>query len=320
MKHQTILLLLVNVISSVQILSAQFFADEYNHQLTTSVGDYLYGSMIVPSGDSSSTVILFIGDGGSIDRDGNTRTYRNNCLQKLAVALARENIATLRYDKRGVASSRSTASSSSANFDDYVRDASDWIALLKRDGRFKHVLVLGHGQGGLVAMAAISKNTKVDGLILVNCDSRTYGESIKERFSNQSFQVRDIVYSIVDSLNMGYDVEFVPVFLSSTLSLDKQSFARSIMRYDPQDLFRAIRIPSLVVGGDSDIEISCENSMRLSKVNKRSQFVIIAGMNHVLKKCYTIDRDFQRLTYANPALPVDRFLVDYIVNFSHSIR
>jgi len=304
------------VIASLSASFGQMFPEEDSHVLHTSVDDYLYGSMVIPQGDSASTVVLIISDGGVIDRDGNTKTFRNNSLQKLAYTLAAFNIASLRYDKRGVAASRISSSSAPIIFDDYVRDAGEWINLLRRDGRFRHIVVLGHGQGGLIAMAALSKSgNKADGLILINCDSHSYDDALKERYSKQSFLVRDVVYSIVDSLKMGYDVEFVPVFLSSTLAPARQNFVRSLMSYDPLELLHSMKMPSLIIGGETDIEVPAENAVRLSGANKRSKYVVIPGMNHVMKDCYTMDRDFQSLIYANPAKPINRSLVEYVVTF-----
>lgn len=321
MKKHVISFFVTVLLLTVVNVSGQMYPEEVNHVLQTSVDDYLYGSMVIPPGDSASTVVLLISDGGVIDRDGNTRTYRNNCLQKLAYTLAAFNIASLRYDKRGVAASRISSSSSPILFDDYVRDAGEWINLLRRDGRFRHIVVLGHGQGGLIAMAALSKpGTKADGLILVNCDSHSYDDVIKDRYSKQSFLVKDVVYSIVDSLKNGYDVDFVPVFLSSTLAPARQNFVRSLMSYDPLELLHSMKMPSLIIGGETDIEVSSENAVRLSGANKRSKYVVVSGMNHVMKDCYTMDRDFQVLTYANPAKPLNRSLVEILVSFTNSIN
>ncbi|MEG2479558.1 MAG: alpha/beta hydrolase, partial [Mucinivorans sp.] len=76
--------------------------------LNTPSGD-IYGSLFVPAGDSSTTVAIIIAGSGPTDRDGNQIMMRNNSLLMLSQALACKNIATVRYDKRGIASSRDAA-------------------------------------------------------------------------------------------------------------------------------------------------------------------------------------------------------------------
>jgi hypothetical protein len=49
-------------------------------------------------------------------------------------------IASVRFDKRGIAASKSAMlSENDIRFENYVNDASEWIALLKKDIRFSQV-------------------------------------------------------------------------------------------------------------------------------------------------------------------------------------
>ncbi len=50
------------------------------------------------------------------------------------IALAANKIASLRYDKRGIAESQLAGKKEeNLRFDDYVKDAQEWVALLKKD-------------------------------------------------------------------------------------------------------------------------------------------------------------------------------------------
>ena len=66
----------------------------------------IYGTLEIPKGDDLVPVALIISGSGPTDRDGNNiLAGKNNSLKFLAEGLALKGIATVRYDKRGVAES-----------------------------------------------------------------------------------------------------------------------------------------------------------------------------------------------------------------------
>ena len=76
-------------------------------------GGRLHGSLNVPLGASTPVpTVLLIAGSGPTDRDGNSALMpgRNDSLKWLAQALEDAGIATLRYDKRGVAASQAAGS------------------------------------------------------------------------------------------------------------------------------------------------------------------------------------------------------------------
>lgn len=73
--------------------------------LDTGTGE-LFGSLLLPKSDTPVPVVLIISGSGPTDRDGNNpEGGRNDSLKRLAWVLAKHNIASVRYDKRGVAAS-----------------------------------------------------------------------------------------------------------------------------------------------------------------------------------------------------------------------
>ena len=67
-------------------------------------------------------------------------------------------IATVRYDKRGVAASRAAGrDESDLRFDAYVADVVAWIGKLRADPRFSRVMLVGHSEGSLVGMLAAAR-------------------------------------------------------------------------------------------------------------------------------------------------------------------
>lgn len=66
----------------------------------------LKGTLLIPEHKAKLPVVLIIAGSGPTDRDGNSPRLKSDYLKLLAENLAANGIASLRYDKRGVAKSK----------------------------------------------------------------------------------------------------------------------------------------------------------------------------------------------------------------------
>ena len=75
-------------------------------ELTTPAGA-IAGTLVMPAGAGRVPVALIIAGSGPTDRDGNSALLpgKHDAYRLLAEALAAQGIASVRYDKRGVAAS-----------------------------------------------------------------------------------------------------------------------------------------------------------------------------------------------------------------------
>ena len=71
--------------------------------LSTATGD-IKGRLLLPANATTCPVVLLIAGSGPTDMDGNNPMMKNNSLKFLAEGLAQKGIASLRFDKRGIAS------------------------------------------------------------------------------------------------------------------------------------------------------------------------------------------------------------------------
>lgn len=123
--------------------------------------DQLFGTLTTPDLKTKYPVALIISGSGPTDRNGNNPMMKNNSLKMLAEALAKNGIASLRYDKRGIGESKAAAANEQTLvFENYTEDAKSWINLLKQDKRFSEVIVIGHSEGSLIGMIAGAKANK----------------------------------------------------------------------------------------------------------------------------------------------------------------
>ncbi len=114
--------------------------------------------MTVPENRSKVPVVLIVPGSGNTDKDCNSpkNGIRTDSYKLLAESLAKNGIATLRYDKRGVGKSY-LAKSEDLKFEDYIEDILAWKVYLKNSGYFSKIVILGHGEGSLMGMIASEK-------------------------------------------------------------------------------------------------------------------------------------------------------------------
>ena len=113
----------------------------------------VYGTLMAPKQDTKQVVVLLICGSGATDRDGNNPQMQGNSIRYLAEDLCAKGIASLRYDKRGVARSvESAMPEQDIRLSTYVDDAKGWIEALSKD--YDRVVVVGHSEGAKIGMMA----------------------------------------------------------------------------------------------------------------------------------------------------------------------
>ena len=279
--------------------------------LETKTGQ-IFGTLTTPKKFSKIPIALIIAGSGPTDRDGNGPMLKSNAYKKLAYGLAENNIASIRYDKRGVAESKAALKNESdIRFDDYVNDAKEWIQLLKKDKRFSKIIVIGHSEGSLIGMLASSN---ADKFISIAGAGQTIDKTLKEQLSAQPKEFLELSNPIIDSLKQGKTVAKVDPKVEMLFRLSVQPYLISWMKYDPQKEIQKLNIPILIVQGTNDIQVTVDDAIRLSKANPKSKLALIDKMNHIF---VTVEGDRQAniATYSNSSIPLAEGLVKKITGF-----
>lgn len=284
--------------------------------LSTPTGE-IKGKLLLPEGGKPSPVALLIAGSGPTDMDGNSAigNMKNNSLKFLAEGLAKNGIASLRFDKRGIAGSAAAGKEESKlRFEDYIKDVQGWIDYLSKDKRFTGIAIVGHSEGSLIGMAACNGQPKVKAFVSLAGAGRPAYELIEEQIATQMTPeaVRKEVASINESLRNGKEVTRVPAYLQSLFRASVQPYMISWYKYNPQTLIAALKIPVLIVQGKNDIQVSVEDAELLKKARPSAELLLIDKMNHVLKDCDTKNQQQQMAVYTNPSLPVNAELVSSV--------
>jgi alpha-beta hydrolase superfamily lysophospholipase len=277
----------------------------------------LSGTLLVPAASGKVPVALIIAGSGPTNRDGNSSIpgFHNDSLKLLAEALARQGIASLRYDKRGIGASRVAVMSESAQrFDDLVDDAEAWIARLKADPRFSQVVVIGHSEGSLIGILAAPR---AGASALVSVAGIADGANTVLRRQLVGKLPPDLAAQaerIMVSLEHGQAVADVPPALAMLFRPSVQPYWISMLKYAPAERFAALRMPALIVQGTSDTQVTVDQAEKLKAAKPDGLLVIIPDMSHTLKQA-TLDPLQQKAAYGDSSLPLHPQLAPAIVDF-----
>lgn len=307
----------VGLIIGLWIISMSTFAQSISQELVQVQvsGGNLQGSLLIPQSNHPVPVVLMIAGSGPTDRNGNGPSSRNDALKRLAQALAQRGIASLRYDKRGVAKSLDVApEESQLNVPDFVEDVRSWSQLLANDSRLGPQVILGHSEGALIGSLA-APTTKAVGLITLAGSGRPIQDVLLEQLATrQPASLFQRSQSIIEALSEGQRVNAIPPALDVLFRPSVQPYLISLFQYDPARALQRVPLPVLIIQGTADIQVNLQDAQRLKAAKPEAHVRIIEGMNHVLRIA-PLDFAAQQATYHDPKLPVARELIDQIEQF-----
>lgn len=279
----------------------------------------LVGTLVRPA-PYAATVVIVPGSGPT-DRDGNNpfgvtaAPYR-----LLAEALHERGFGTLRFDKRGMFGSKAAIPDANAvTIDDYAADVAAWSAAAKAATDSPCIWLLGHSEGGLVALAAAQRAQDLCGVILVAAPGRPMGEVIREQLSANpaNAPLLDDAFAALSRLERGKRVKTGKLAppLQQLFAPPVQGYLIDMLRRDPAPLAAALPLPMMIVSGGRDLQVGPADGAALRSAQPGARHAVVLEMNHVLKEVAEDDRTANYAAYADPSLPVSGKLVDLVTTF-----
>ena len=269
----------------------------------TNAGYTFNGTLTLPENYTKQTpVVLMVTGSGQQNRD--EELFEHKPFAVIADALARQGIASLRYDDRGWGDK-------SVNFadfttDDFRQDAAAALPLLRK--RFNKVGILGHSEGGTIAMMLAAEG-KVDFIVSL----AGMAISGKETLVMQNHQAmssiglpKDIVDSycatisnILNEIANGKKTSEITIdgvpdnlkpILKKSLEQANSPYIRHFITVDASKQLSKIKCPVLALNGTKDTQVDCAaNTTLLEKglINSKHTIKKIEGVNHLFQHCTT---------------------------------
>ena len=261
----------------------------------------LKGTLVLPENHTQNTpVLLMVTGSGLQNRD--EEIFEHKPFAVIADALARQGIATLRYDDRGFGGS--TGDLVNVTTEDLKNDALAGVELLRK--QFKRVGILGHSEGGTIGLMLAAEG-KVDFVVSLAGGVVSFEKTLldQNRWTLQqagySQDVTDryctALESLFDELKAGGNPEptnhGLPAELEQNLQIAKAQSSTPYMRYflglDLTDRLGKITCPVLALNGTKDRQVNSEENLNALQNGLAGQKEIKAmeGLNHMFQHCNT---------------------------------
>lgn len=242
----------------------------------TDAGVTLAGTLTYPAGhDGRKKVPVVIMVTGSGLEDRNEDVYGHKPFLVIADFLARNGIASLRYDDRGFG--ESTGDGTTATTADFAEDAIAGLEFLKDMKKFSKIGIMGHSEGGCIAFMAGARR-KADFVISLA------GLGVKA----------DIALTAqVNKINelMGMPVPISVEAYRKNVAAAGSAWMDWFIDYDPEGDIKATRCPVMAVNGSKDVQVLPEMNLsgieRNLRENKKNVVREYPDLNHLFQTCQT---------------------------------
>ena len=302
-------------------LSGSALAASTSTELTTGTLT-LRGTLETPDSPAPWPAVLIVAGSGPTDRNGNSAALpgANDSLKQLAQGLAKQGIASVRYDKRGIGQSVPDTGPALREedlvFGDFVNDAAAWVRQMQADKRFAGVALAGHSEGAIIALA-VANTTPVGAVVTLAGPGENLADVVQRQIhanpANPSVLVAE-VDRILTELRAGRRVPTVSPLLAPIFRPSVQPFLISAIAYDPAKLISTLKTPVLIVQGESDLQVTTGDAQLLSAADPQAKLLLIPGMNHLFKQVGD-DLALNQRSYGDPTVTFSPALLPALVPF-----
>jgi len=258
-------------------------------------GFVLAGTLSRPAATTEKVLpaVVLVGGSGPSDRDG--LVVGVPILGQIANALADAGFIVARYDKRGIGQSGGRAEAASlADYTEDVRAAVKWLSD-RKDVDDKRIAVVGHSEGGAVALMAAAKEKRIAAIVLIAASGVTGAELVlgqqqhaldRSTMSAEEKQAKvDLQKRIHEAVLTGKGWDQLPADVRK--QVDNPEF-QSILANDPAKVMPDVKQPILIVQGELDSQVDPSNADKLEALARKRknsppvEVLKVPGINHLL--------------------------------------
>ncbi len=277
----------------------------------------LAGTLTVPENYSETTpAVVLVSGSGLQNRD--EELFEHKPFAVIADYLARNGIASVRYDDRGFG--ESTGDASTATTEDFASDAEAVMSWLRKQQRFGKTGILGHSEGGLIAYMLGSKTGGPDFIVAIAGPSvkgtktiayqnkvaimksglperqaSEFSEAVEKAFERKLSG--DYASDISDDDLAGLYPQYNDNALTRRLGESIKSMLVSnagiawmnyFLAYDPSEDLSALKIPTLIVYGEKDSQVPPSlNLDQARRLAPKADVRCYSGLNHLMQHAVT---------------------------------
>jgi len=271
------------------------YADEEIVVENKTAGVTLAGTLTLPAGAGPHPAVVLITGSGPQDRDEAIMGHRPFLV--LADHLTRQGIAVLRCDDRGFG--KSTGSFAKAIDADFVEDTLAAVAYLRTRKEIdpRHIGLVGHSEGGIVAPRAAAKSPEVAFIVLlagvgvpmedlllrqardISLAMGTGEDQIARNAATQRelFRIlqsekdpakaeeviRKILHEKVAAMTdeQRKAQEMSDAKIEGQIKMMLTPWFRDLLSYDPRAALQSVKCPVLAINGEKDLQVAAKENL-----------------------------------------------------------
>lgn len=264
-------------------------------------GVELSGAVLLPDVASPRMGVVLVGGSGPSDR------HNDGLFDAIGEHLTQAGVAVLAYDKRGVGGS--SGSWATATVDELAADAASAVAALRLQRGIEAVGVLGHSEGGWVALRLGARGSPAAHLILQSCPAVSFVEAEVYALMHAGMPPADaeaageLIRALAetepspDGFRNAERLVAAAQSEGAIVAAEAQGFSfdhtawqqiRVWGAYDPREDLEQLDTPTLVVLGGDDPLVPVEASVQAyegtaARAHRPQRVAVYAGADHRLK-------------------------------------
>jgi pimeloyl-ACP methyl ester carboxylesterase len=277
----------------------------------------LAGTLTLPKGPGPFPAVVLIAGSGPNTR--NEPLLGHQLFLVLADHLTRNGIAVLRYDKRGTGAS--TGDYAKATTADFADDVDAALAYLKTRKEIdpRHVGLIGHSEGGLIAPMVAARNPQVAFIVMMagpgvngldilmeqgRLISKAYGvddaklqkaSALREQLFDIARDEKDPTVAAAKARQalaaQGKDLGVPEGAIDAQVQQITNDWFRFFLTYDPAPALRKLRIPVLVLNGSNDLQVPPDQNLPPIRAalagDPKAEIHELPGLNHLFQTSKT---------------------------------
>lgn len=293
-----------------QIVNAAEFKEEEMRIRNTMDSVTLAGTLTTPAAGEPKGVLVLASGSGAQNRDEEIMGHRP--FKVIAEYLSTNGYAVLRMDDRGTGDSEGDFTW--AVTDDFVKDISAGLTEMRHRYPQLPLGVLGHSEGGTVAIKEAAGNSDCDFIItlgapawsgdsIIMSQSRALAVGLTGRWDGEASQreILKIVQSdlpdiqarmaltllITQAYGANANLPGMQTAIGKQVDVLLSPWYRTMVKYDPEADIRAVRKPWLAINGERDTQVLPANLATIRELNPTAETVELPAHNHLLQPCIT---------------------------------
>lgn len=273
----------------------------------------LAGTLSIPDGEGPFPGVVLISGSGPQDRDETIMEHKPFWV--LADHLARNGIAVLRYDDRGVA--ESTGDFSTATSMDLGSDASAVLSALRDRPEIAQAGLIGHSEGGLIAPLIATESAPdflvlmappavpIVSLMLAQSEAVAKAAGTDAASLEAMMPIQEQLYATAqqgDSPENRARAQELLLTVPGADAMDEAAQQAQInalfspwmvwfLQYDPTESLQQVTMPVLALWGDRDVQVlSAQNAPAFAAAtadNPQATVHVFEGLNHLFQPAET---------------------------------